>query len=463
MRYADAEHPNPPSSSSTMPTPPRAPTSPSPESYAVIGGEGFVGGALVTALLAKHGPSRVASLGPTQRRHSPAEYRFFRTDITSPESVAQALRASGATTVFHTASPHASATSDVLRAVNVDGTRSVVEACRAAPGVRKLVLTSSMTVVYERGVALRNVDERMPGIEGDEEVATYAGTKAKAEQLVLEANGKDGLLTCALRLGGIIGPGDRQVLPGWINVYKAGQHVFQMGDNLHLFDFVTLKNVVHAHLLAADKLGAAPLDADELEVRLPPVAATVGRRQLPTSRHPEAVDPLDPPEYDEPPLPAARNRWNQFYDDSPSTSPSSLSVAGQALTITNGEPVPLWSLGRAIWHAYAPEQRYRAWLPLVFPGAVGMLYAAGCEWVGWARGKRPEECGVNRAYMAYVLDDMYFDIERARRLLGYEPVESLEEGIRSGVEWYKADEARQREEERSRTEEGSGHNSRKAQ
>ncbi|GAA5945915.1 hypothetical protein JCM3775_004442 [Rhodotorula graminis] len=433
------------------PPPPPRPTTAPPESYAVIGGEGFVGGALVSALLGLHGPSRVASLGPTQRRHSPSTYRFFHTDITSPSSIARALRDSGATTVFHTASPHAQATSAVWRAVNVDGTRCVVEACRAAPGVTKLVLTSSMTVVYERGVALRNVDERMPGIEGDEEVATYAGTKAKAEQLVLEANGKDGLLTCALRLGGIIGPGDRQVLPGWINVYKAGQHVFQMGDNLHLFDFVTLKNVVHAHLLAADKLGAPPLDPAQLETRLPPVAATVGRRQLPTSRHPDAVDPLDPPEYDEPPLPAARNRWNQFYAPS-CVSPEEglLSVAGQALTITNGEPVPLWSLGRAIWHAYDPAQRYRSWLPLVFPGAVGMLYAAGCEWVGWARGKRPEECGVNRAYMAYVLDDMYFDIERARRLLGYEPVESLEEGIRSGVEWYKADEERQREQSRNK-------------
>ena len=198
-------------------------------------------------------------------------------------------------------------------------------------------------------------------------------------------------------------------------MYKAGQHVFQMGDNLHLFDFVTLKNVVHAHLLAADKLDAAPLDADELEVRLPPVEATVGRRVLPTSRHPEAVDPLDPPVYDEPPLPAARNRWNQFYDDgSSSLSPDALALAGHALTITNGEPVPLWSLGRAIWHAYDPAQRYRRGLPLVLPGAVGMLYAAACEWVGWARGKRPEECGVNRAYMAYVLDDMYFDIERVR-------------------------------------------------
>ncbi|BGP44064.1 erg26, C-3 sterol dehydrogenase [Rhodotorula kratochvilovae] len=419
----------------TVPAP-----APAPESYAVIGGEGFVGGALVSALLASHGPARVASFGLTQRRFDEG-YRFFRTDITSPASVLAALQGSGATTVFHTASPHARATPEVWREVNVGGTEAVVKACREA-GVRKLVFTSSMTVVYEEGVALKNVDERMPRIETEEKEATYAGTKAKAEEIVLAANGQDGLLTCALRLGGIIGPGDRQVLPGWIAVHKAGQSIFQMGDNLNLFDFVTLKNVVHAHLLAAEKLDAPPISPAVLEARLPPVAATVGRRALPTSNHPEPVDPLHPPPNDELPLPAARNRWNQFYD---LTSPSntSLSVAGQAFTITNGEPVALWSLGRAIWHAYDPRPP-RWWAPLVFPSSVGMLFATVCEWAGAVQGKRPEECGVNRAYMAYVLKDMYFDIERARRLLGYEPIESLEEGIRSGVEWYKADEERQR-------------------
>lgn len=206
------------------------------------------------------------------------------------------------------------------------------------------------------------------------------------------------------------------MLPGWIGVYKAGQSVFQMGDNVHLFDFVTLKNVVHAHLLAADKLDAPPVPASTFETRLPPVAATVGRRPLPTSHHPEPIDPLHPPPFDEPPLPASRNRWDQFYDLSTSND-EQLSVAGQAFTITNGEPVYLWSLGRAIWQAYDPQQRPKWWAPLVFPSAVGMVYATVCEWVGWAQGKRPEECGVSRAYMAYVLKDMYFDIERVRALL----------------------------------------------
>jgi sterol-4alpha-carboxylate 3-dehydrogenase (decarboxylating) len=195
----------------------------SSESFAVIGGEGFLGAALVSALIDKHSSSNVASFGLTQRRFSPSEYRFFRTDITSFSSLLDSLKQSGATTVFHTASPHANATSDVWEKVNIEGTKLVIQACREA-GVKKLVFTSSMTVVYEEGVALKNVDERSPIID-TEGAPTYAGTKvrhssffprprtrtkppllqAEAEKMVLEANGKDGLLTCSLRLAGIVG------------------------------------------------------------------------------------------------------------------------------------------------------------------------------------------------------------------------------------------------------------------
>ncbi|KAL7337280.1 hypothetical protein BJY59DRAFT_704599 [Rhodotorula toruloides] len=433
MRQAD------PAISASAGRPVTMSTSPSPsrESYAVIGGEGFLGAALVSALLGRHPVSRVASLGLTQRRFDPeGEYRFFRTDITSRESIVEAFRASGATTVFHTASPHANATPEMWQKVNVQGTEAVVQACREA-GVRKLVFTSSMTAVYRPGVPLTNVDERLPRIETEEKVPSYAGTKAAAEKIVLDANGKDGLLTCAIRLGGIIGPGDRQVLPGFIGVWKDGQSAFQMGDNRNMLDFVTVKNAVHAHLLAADKLDAPPLSPDDFEVRIKPVACTVPRRNLPTSEQPDASAAKP-----DPPLPASRNRWNQFFPltDDPSSAPS-LSVAGQAFFITNGEPVSFWSFARAVYFAYS--RRPPRWFePVVLPSSVGMLYATLCEWAGWCVGKRPEECAVNRAYMQYVLHDLYMDIERARRLLGYEPIESLEEGIRTGVEWYKMDERR---------------------
>ncbi|GAA5978517.1 hypothetical protein JCM5350_003128 [Sporobolomyces pararoseus] len=418
-------------------------TSKTSEVFAVIGGEGFLGAALVSELLERYSPTQVASLGLTQRRFEPDNYRFFRTDITSPKSMLKALELSGATTVFHTASPHANATAEVWQKVNVEGTQVVVDACKRA-GVRKLVFTSSATVVFE-DEALKNVDERVPtvNLEGERGEPTYVSTKAKAEKIVLDANGQGGLLTCSLRLSGIIGPGDRQVIPGFIEVYKAYQSPFQMGSNENLFDFVTVKNVVHAHLLAAEKLDAAPLPLDTLETRLRPVDCTIKRRRLPTSRRPEVQNEDERKgevENEDGPLPASRNRWNQFYEPSV-VEGGGLTVAGQSFFISNGEPVPFWSFARSVYYAYSGRPT-----PFVFqlPASMGMLVAGMCELAGRVVGKRPEECGINRKYMQYVLNDMYFDIERARRLLGYEPIESLEEGVRSAVEWYKADEVRQR-------------------
>jgi thioester reductase-like protein len=77
-----------------------------------------------------------------------------------------------------------------------------VIAAAASNGVRKLVYASSCGVVFD-GSDLNNVDETHPrtkkGFNG------YLQSKCKAEELVLEANGKRGLATVALRPCTIIG------------------------------------------------------------------------------------------------------------------------------------------------------------------------------------------------------------------------------------------------------------------
>jgi sterol-4alpha-carboxylate 3-dehydrogenase (decarboxylating) len=85
--------------------------------------------------------------------------------------------------------------------VNVEGTKTIIAAAVEC-GVRKLVFTSSAGVVFN-GEDIINVDERVPF--PDIPMDAYNDTKAKAEKLVLEANGKGGLLTVALRPAGIFG------------------------------------------------------------------------------------------------------------------------------------------------------------------------------------------------------------------------------------------------------------------
>jgi sterol-4alpha-carboxylate 3-dehydrogenase (decarboxylating) len=87
--------------------------------------------------------------------------------------------------------------------VNVDGTKTVIEAAKAN-GVKKLVYTSSAGVTYTGGDII-DVDERLPVVDAENAYDTYNLTKAEGERLVLEANGEDGLKTVALRPSGIFG------------------------------------------------------------------------------------------------------------------------------------------------------------------------------------------------------------------------------------------------------------------
>lgn len=110
---------------------------------------------------------------------------------------------SGATCIFHTAAPAVVANPPpaLYHKVNVIGTTTALAAA-AAHRVPKFVYTSSAGNVYN-GNDLIDCDERMP-VPPDQK-DEYNVSKAKAEELVLAANGQDGLHTVALRPAGIFG------------------------------------------------------------------------------------------------------------------------------------------------------------------------------------------------------------------------------------------------------------------
>lgn len=110
---------------------------------------------------------------------------------------------SGATCIFHTVAPNVkeSPPPGLFYKVNVVGTKTVLAAA-AAHRVKKVVYTSSAGNVYD-GTDLVDCDERMPVPEKQSD--EYNRTKAEAEELVLAANGQDGLYTTAIRPAGIFG------------------------------------------------------------------------------------------------------------------------------------------------------------------------------------------------------------------------------------------------------------------
>jgi nucleoside-diphosphate-sugar epimerase len=136
---------------------------------------------------------------------------------------------------------------------NVAGTDAVISACRRH-GVRRLVFTSSPSVVHERG-DLEGVDESTPYAEAYD--ADYPRTKAEAERRVLAADGPE-LSTVALRPHLIWGPGDTHVVPQIVERARSGRLRLIDGGR-KLVDTVFVDNAVDAHLLAAERLepGAA--------------------------------------------------------------------------------------------------------------------------------------------------------------------------------------------------------------
>lgn len=156
----------------------------------------------------------------------------------------------GVDVVFHVAAlpPH-HAPRERFVATNVDGTRRVIEACRAA-GVRRLVYTSTPSVAFS-GQAQDGVTEaQAPYPERYE--SPYAETKAIAERMALAANDAT-LAVVALRPRLIYGPAEPHMLPRLIERHRAGR-LRVVGDGTNKVGLTYVDNAAAAHLQAAERL-----------------------------------------------------------------------------------------------------------------------------------------------------------------------------------------------------------------
>ena len=212
----------------------------------VVGGSGFLGRNLVVDLLDGGYEVSVFDVRETTPRND--KISFFQGDICSLSDLQTALQ--DCSVVFHCASPPPSlGNRDLFYRVNVTGTNTLIEACKLC-GVKKLVLTSSASVVYN-GVDLYDGNETLPYATNP--IDYYTETKAIQEQAVLNANSSE-LMTCAIRPHGIFGPGDQQCIPGIVAAARAGKTKFKIGDGSNLVDFTYVRNVTYGLILAAESL-----------------------------------------------------------------------------------------------------------------------------------------------------------------------------------------------------------------
>lgn len=208
----------------------------------ITGASGFIGGKIAGRLLSEGRRVRALARRPLPELEKLGA-EVFLGDLFDPAALRRGCE--GASTVFHVAARVGVwGPADDFFKVNVEGTRAVIAACRAADTPR-LVYTSSPSVVYN-GRDLRGVDETAPLCE--RAPSPYPTSKAAAERLVSAAN-SPALTTISLRPHLVWGPGDKNLIPRVLESARSGRLKI-IGDGRNKVDLTHITNVVDAHLLA---------------------------------------------------------------------------------------------------------------------------------------------------------------------------------------------------------------------
>lgn len=231
----------------------------------VTGGRGFAARHLVDMLIRYEIYSvRIADLGPEIKLETHEEKgnlgqalrlgraQYVSMDLRDKSQVNKACE--GAEVVFHMAAPDSSINNYKLHySVNVQGTKNVIEACTKL-NVKRLIYTSSPSVVFDGIHGIYNGEETLPYPSKHND--SYSETKAEGEALVIKANGVNGLLTCCIRPSSIFGPGDKLLVPSLVSAARAGKSKFIIGDGTNMYDFTYVENVAHAHVCAERALAS---------------------------------------------------------------------------------------------------------------------------------------------------------------------------------------------------------------
>ncbi|OKL58409.1 hypothetical protein UA08_06001 [Talaromyces atroroseus] len=332
----------------------------------------------------------VVDLRITNNRLPGAEYH--QGDLTSVTSMLEVFRKVQPDVVIHTAAPvPLGSTDEMLRKVNVDGTRTLVEVASGVHGdwgkkCEAFVYTSSSSVVHDTRSDLINVNEDWPYVRGKLQGEYYSETKGLAEELVLKANktNPSGMLTCAVRPAGIMGEKDTLLSYKMLEQGYLGSNLslrFQLGENNNLFDFTYVGNVAHGHLLAARGL-----------------LASAARYQIGKDA------PLD-------------------YER----------IDGEAFNLTNDAPMYFWDFVHALWALLdRPVDPSEVW-----PLPEGLLQIIGgiAEGVFALLGRTPR---LNRKVVRYSCMTRFFSCRKAKERLGYEAVVGMPEAIARTVSYWVA-------------------------
>jgi sterol-4alpha-carboxylate 3-dehydrogenase (decarboxylating) len=352
----------------------------------VTGGNGFVAYHIIAKILAEEPDCSIHSLDVNieRNRHANENVHYHRADLALAADVERVMQIARPVTIFHTASPEFSdAPVSAYHRIIVDGTHHLLDAARKVQSVRAIVNTSTSGVINDNHTDLVDGTEDMPILRPPQQKRIYCLAKADAEEAIQAANrngGRDdrGILTCALRPCLAFGEHDVGALGKMVAVARQGRSRFQMGNGQNPYDFVYIGNLADAHLLAAHAL----LDA-----------------------------------------------WGKPRPTDPTTR-----VDGEVFNISNGEPWLFWDFQRAV--AAQTGNPVRPEDIVVIPKWVGLTMGFVSEWVVWAISAGTRTPNMTREGIRFSTLIRTLNIDKAKRVLGYRPKVTVQEGIEHSVQWF---------------------------
>jgi sterol-4alpha-carboxylate 3-dehydrogenase (decarboxylating) len=361
-------------------TPKAVPLSP----VLITGGCGFIGSHLVDAIRASEPNCQihVIDIDTTRNRVVDSRVTYHTGDIAKLSDVEDTMSAARPCTIFHVACPDSMVTLDVsvFHNVNVVGARNLLEVAEKTGTVKAFINTSTSSVIHDNISDLIDADENLPVLHYPAQKRIYTLTKAEAEAEILAANRKHGdssMLTLSLRPATAFGERDTICMGKIVSNCRQGKGKFQIGPGNNLYDFIYIGNLVDAHLLAAYALLHG---------------------------------------YGKPaPTKAVR-------------------VDGETFNVTNDERILFWEFHRSISASVGfPVKKEDI---KIVPKWVALLTAFISEYSTWIFSWGTKQAAVTREAVRLTTIERTLNGEKAKRLLGYQPKVSIQDGITKGGQWF---------------------------
>jgi nucleoside-diphosphate-sugar epimerase len=215
----------------------------------VTGATGHIGNVLVRQLIERGEKVRALVL-PGEDRSALCDLplEFVEGDVLEPDSLQRAMQ--GISSVYHLAGIISimPGRNEIVRRVNVEGTRNVLRAA-ARSGIQRLVYTSSIHALHRAPHGI-TIDEQIP-FDPEHAISAYDRSKAEASLLVQDAAclGLDAVIACPT---GVIGPFDYRgsEMGGIIHTAMRSGVQFLINGQ---YDFVDVRDVAQGLILVSEQ------------------------------------------------------------------------------------------------------------------------------------------------------------------------------------------------------------------